>query len=136
MVAKEKRDVSADRRRFLFRRKHIDRFRRLEAARAHLATDEDVEAVHVASVYNRHSRHERQVLGFGMGAVLGAPGDDDVELAREVRELLVPQERVGELAYDRRGIEELVRREPRNRASGNVSDIVHAGLFLPEADGL
>ena len=57
-----------------------------------------------------------------------------VELPRQVRVGLVAQEYLGELLRNRRGVEELVRREPGGRAADDVADIVHAGLERDQAD--
>ena len=60
--------------------------------------------------------------------MLEAAGDGDVELARQVGEVLVAEEDALELPRDRRGVEQLARREPRRRAADDAADIVHSRL--------
>ena len=43
---------------------------------------------------------------------------------------------VGELARDRRRVEQLVRRQAGDRAADDVADVVHAGLQRHEPDAL
>jgi len=38
-----------------------------------------------SNALSRHGRHERDVLRFGVGAVIEASGDRDVQFARKVR---------------------------------------------------
>ena len=71
-----------------------------------------------------------------MRAVLGTPADADVELAWEVREGLVPEEDLSELADDGRGVQELAGREAGGRAADDVADVVHAGLQRHQVDSL
>src|SRR5215831_13108407 len=40
-----------------------------------------------SNALSRHGRHERDVLRFGVGAVIEASGDRDVQFARKVRKL-------------------------------------------------
>ena len=61
-------------------------------------------------------------------AVLGAAGDRHVELARQVGERLVADEDPLELARDRRGVDELLGREPGGRAADDAADVVHPRL--------
>ena len=63
-----------------------------------------------------------------MGAVLFAGGDRHVELAGQVRVLLLTDEHTSELPDHRRRIKKLVGREPRDGATDHVADVVHAGL--------
>ena len=49
---------------------------------------------------------------------------------------LLPQERLGELAHDRRGVEQLVRRQAGGGTADDVADVVHAGLQRHQADRL
>jgi hypothetical protein len=63
-----------------------------------------------------------------VGAVLLAGGDRHVELAGKVGVLLFADEDAGELPDHRRRVKKLVRREPRDRATDHIADVVHAGL--------
>ena len=70
-----------------------------------------------------------------MDAVFPAAGYGHIELPRKIRVRLVANEDVGEGARHRRGVEELVARNPGHRAADHVADVVHPGLQGHEPDG-
>ena len=105
MIAEDQRDRSAEVCRFLGWHKDVERPRRCEAAGAILAAHEHVEPGDRPAVDCLECRTQADVLGLEMDAVLGAAGDGDVELARQVRELAVSDESLGEAPRDWRSIE-------------------------------
>ncbi len=78
---------------------------------------------------------EGYVVDLGVGAPEGAAGDGDLELAREVVELGVGGELVGDLDGEGTGVDKLVAVEAGDRAAGDVADDVAAGSLGAEADG-
>src|ERR1700736_337972 len=66
-----------------------------------------------------------------MRTVVQTAGDRDIELARQVRELCVavaPDDDAIQVMHDRRGIEQLMRRQSGQGAPIDVSNVVNAGL--------
>src|SRR5260370_6734640 len=66
-----------------------------------------------------------------MRAVVQTAGDSDVEFARQVRELrvaLAPDDDAIQVLHDRRGVEQLMRRQTGQGTPIDVSDVVNAGL--------
>ena len=122
----------ADFSRFLGSDEDIERRGEGRAARALLATHGDVEAHAVALADG--GRH-RDVLGLRGRAVVGASGDRDVELARQVRERLVAQKDPLELRRDSRGVDELVGSEAGRRTADDAADVVHPGLQAGQPGG-
>ena len=104
------------------------------AAGALLAADQHVEAVDLPAVQLAIGRHQGDVLRLGVAAVLQAAGDGDVELARQVGELAVVEDQLVELVDDRRGVEQLVRRQAGDGTAADAADVVHAGLLAVQAD--
>ena len=131
MIAEDAHDFSGDLGRLVTLHEDIEGRSDGEASRAHLAADEDIEATNAAL----HCGYEREVLRLRVGAVRGAAGDDDVELARQVDELGIAfgaDDDSIEFEQDGRGVEELVGRHARQRAAVDVAHIVHAGLQAGE----
>ena len=128
VIAEDPRDRRADLGRFVGGHERVERGRESRPARSLLAPDGDVEAGQLGAVSRRQRGGHRDVLGLAAGAVIEAAGDRDVELAREVRELLVAEEDTLEADRDRRGVEELAGRETGRRTSDDAADVVHSGL--------
>src|SRR2546427_11878761 len=129
VVAEDQRDRCAYVRRLVRSHERVERRGEDGPARALLAADGEVEA----GLVTRHRRRERDVLRLAARAVLQAAGDGDVELARQVRELLVAEEDLLEGEGDRRGVEQLTRCQPRGRAADDAADVVHPRLEAREA---
>ena len=115
VVAEDERDLRTERRGPFGLDEDIERRRHPAAAGSDLAADGDVESVPLVAIDDGERRRQRQILRVRMRAVLGAAGDADVELARQVGECLVPQQQIGELPGDRRRIEELAIGRGRRR---------------------
>src|SRR5262245_56751467 len=95
---------------------------------AQLATDEDVEALDLAPLAHLCGRYEREVLGFGVGAVVATASDGNVEFAGQVGKSFVAHEHGSELPSHRGGVEQLRGRQSGDRTADNVADVVHTGL--------
>src|SRR5215469_6866849 len=98
-----------------------------ESSRAHLSADEHVEPEPLSLLCG----NQRDVLRLVVGAVVETACDRDVELARQVREFRVAfgaDDDAIELLDDRRGVEQLMRRQTGKNAAGYVADVVDAGL--------
>src|SRR4029453_9564445 len=134
VIAENQGDLGAEVGRLLDLYKGIQRSGGLEAAGAHLASHENVEPPYLLSADGGDRRHEREVLRLRVRAMLEAAGDSHVEFPRKIRELPVAQERLGELARDRRGVEQLVCRETGDRTPGDVRDVVPPSLKRHEPD--
>ena len=132
VIAKGRGDDRADLGRFLRSHEGVERLCEDRAAGALLAADGDVEARAVAG----HRRRHRDVLRLAARAVLETPGDRDVELARQVGELLVAEEDRLEGRRHPGGVDQLARREPGGRAADDAADVVHTGLQAGEAGRL
>ena len=78
---------------------------------------------------------EGDVVDLRVGAPLGAAGDGDLELARQVVELGIRGEVVRDLDGERAGVEQFVLVQAGERAAGDVADDVAAGSLGAEADG-
>ncbi len=77
---------------------------------------------------------EADVVDLGVGAPEGAAGDGDLELAREVVEVGVGGEDVGDFYGEGGAVDELVGIEAGEGAAGDVADDVSAGALGGEAD--
>src|SRR5215813_14060217 len=108
MIAEDTGDFGAKLRGLFLACEYIERRRRPIAARALLAADQYVEAVHLPAVQLAKRRHQGDVLRLGVTAVLQATSDGDVELAREICELAIVDNKVREGIDHRGGIKELV----------------------------
>ena len=103
-------------------------------ARAILAAHQYVEALDGRARDRLRRRHESEVLGLGVGAVLAAPRDGDVELAREVGVRPAADERLRERACHWRCVEQLVGRQPGDGTADDVTNVVHPGLEREQTD--
>ena len=106
---------------------HVERRGDGESARTHLAADEHVEAGASAG----RGRHQRDVLRLAVGAILEAAGNRDVKFAWQIGKFGIAHATDNpaiEREDNRRRIEQFVRRDPGERASVDVADVVHAGL--------
>ena len=128
MVAEDEGDGRARIRRLLRAHEDVEGLRHHGAPRSLLAPHRDVEARRLHAVEIGHRRRHRDVLRLPARAVLAAPGDGDVELSRQVGELLVAEEAALELAGDRHRVDELARGEAGGRAADDAADIVHPRL--------
>ena len=128
VVAKDERDRRRDLGRFPGTDEGVERRGEDGSARSLLAADGQVEADDLLAFEAGDRGGHRDILRLTRRAVLGAPRDRHVELARQVGERLVPDEDPLELARDLRRVEELLRREPGGRAADDAADIVHPRL--------
>src|SRR5438477_520179 len=134
MVPKDARDLRTYRRGVFRPSENVEGHRWTVAPRALLASDQNVEAVNLLPVKLAERRHQADVLRFRVTAVLQASGDGDIELARKIAELFVAQQNVVKFLDDRRGVEQLMRRQPGDGTAAHAADIVHAGLLARQAD--
>ena len=79
---------------------------------------------------------ECNVVDLGIGAPGRAPGDGDFEFARQVVELRIGGEQMGNLNSEGRGIDDLIVGYSGEGAAGHVSYDVAACAFGREADGV
>ena len=79
---------------------------------------------------------ECNVVDLGIGAPGRAPGNGDFEFARQVVELRICGEQMGNLNSQGRGINDLIVGYSGEGATRNVSDDVTACAFGREADGI
>ena len=98
------------------------------AARPHFPAYGNVEPFYYRVFDLFCCRSQRDILAFRVGAGFFASRYRHVELSRQICVRLVAHEHLCELSYYRRCIEKLVGREPRDRATDHVADVVHAGL--------
>src|SRR5262249_54418515 len=117
VIAEDPRDRRAHVGRLVGRDERIECARESRPARALLAAAGDGDAGDLVAVSRRQGRGHRDVLGLAAGAVIGTAGDRDVELPREVRELLVAEKDLLEAGRDRRGVEEFAGRETGRRTA-------------------
>ena len=136
VIAKNLRDMAAQRRRRLGRHEDVQRRGGAVPAGAHLATDRNVEAVHVLSANRLDRGRQADVLRLRVHAVLGAARDGDVELAGQIGVRLVAEKRLREFSNDGRRVEQFARRETGNRTPDDIPDVVLAGLERHEPDAL
>src|SRR5262249_36118237 len=108
MIAEDQRDRGARIGRLVGRHEGVERRRESRPTRSLLTADRDVQSGNLDSVTLDQRRRHRDVLSLAACAVLTAAGDRDIELARQVRELLVAEKDPLERGGDRRGVEELV----------------------------
>ena len=87
------------------------------------AADDDAEALAAVLV---HDADQRDAVDLRRVAAVGAGRDRVLVLARQVRPVGVAVEEVGGRLDDRRGVEELVARDPLHRAAGDVAHRVAA----------
>src|ERR1035441_1201205 len=90
----------------------------------------------VAYLAVAYGRGEANVVNLGIGAPGRAPGGGDFELTRQVVELGIGREQVGNFDCEGRRVDGLIGSHSGEGAAGDVADYVTAGAFGREADGV
>ena len=130
MVAEERRDLLGDLGHLVERRERAEPAAHA-GRRTEPAPDPDVVAVPELGM---HDADEPDVVDLVLRAPVRAARDRDLELARQVREPAIAHEVARDVVHDRGRVEELIRRDARERAADDVAPHVAAGLRTREPD--
>ena len=108
----------------------VERDRQERLFAAHRAADQRVEADRAVAP----RRREGEVVRLRERAVVGAAGDAEVELARQIAEAAPPDDHLLEAAGQRRGVDQFLAVNAGERAADDVAHVVHARLLRGEVD--
>ena len=108
----------------------VERNRQKRLFAAHRAPDQRVKADRPVAP----RRRKRQIVRLRVRAVVRTAANAQVELARQIAEAAPPDDHLLQAPGQRRGVDQLLRVNARQRAAHDVAHVVHARLLRSQID--